>query len=69
MKFLAWTYSILEMIYSASINTVLTDNFLLHMVNKSSKEWPSKSITIILKSPSFPYQYTYGIPTSVKQTK
>jgi len=59
------------MIYSANISTVLTDNFLLHIVKRSSKEWPSKSITMILKSPSFPYQYTYGIPTGVmdKQNK
>jgi hypothetical protein len=48
--------------WSANSKTVLRENFLLQKLNKSSKEGPSKSITIVLYSNSAPKWRTKGIP-------
>ena len=63
MKFLLCMYSILLISWSASSNTVFKLNLLEQKLNKSSKEGPSSSMTITLKSPSDPHHFMVGIPT------
>jgi len=47
-------YKILFTISLATIQTVLTENFLLHKSNISSNDGPNKSIHKILSGPSCP---------------
>ena len=61
-KDLEWIYSILWIIWSATINTVFSENCRLQKLNRSSREGPSRSMTMQLYSPSTPYQITLGTP-------
>lgn len=50
----------------AAIHTVLTENFLPHMSNKSSRLGPRRSMTRMLCKPSCPKWYICGIPASMR---
>ena len=63
MKFLLCINSIRDISWSASRRTVFRLNLLEQKLNKSSREGPSSSITITLKSPSDPHHLIVGIPT------
>ncbi len=49
-------------IWSASMSTVLTENFRLQKLKRSSKLGPSRSMTMTLYSPSTPYHRRLGMP-------
>ena len=50
----------------AAIHTVLTENFLPHMSNKSSRLGPRRSMTRMLCKPSCPKWYICGIPALIR---
>lgn len=52
-------------ICSAKMQTVFIPNFLLHMLKRSSSDFPNNCITSTFSSSLNPYDFTIGIPADI----